>query len=1084
VKEMSLQGNLHSALSTFLFSAQTGDATFYCISAEVDDERGFAYLLGLDKAQYLRLMGALQLATFNKRHKQFTFSQSNLEGFIVNCSLQSFCSTTQAQYKGKTRALFLQIGTFPDGVEKHTPLCSPIDRQLPTVENLKVKQLHLKEELCKLLDFAATLTFPVPSATTPPPTQPTPPATEEENFLLACLERQLLPLLLPKETAINKKINTDNLPLTQIAAAITEIAQALVKERQKRRSRMISDTVMTPNDSLDLPTFKEFGIDASNKRVVSGLVTDIITLSSQSTKHSILTTRMANSQSITLVRVPQCSSLDRLERNARQLGFINQLVTALVANESPKKKAAGEDLFIGDGKSFPIYKKEDAVLAFLVCMGKQYGDIFKKACTHLDFSVKESMDDVATFSMWSQANINYSQQRVVARHLQVWFGRMMLCSEEKLKKSLGNDFVGAEEVGIYLHNNIKIPWSCRNPMKVLKHYLECVLNGNDKSRACQLTHVDCLLSLDHGQGFCRASAVFVCRVFDEATQKWREFQETFLLASAETAKDDGEILSSTFMPTLNKGFEEMVQRPAVHVYKREIIIDERKTNYICLKGEEKENTSDVEVYSPIKLECWVAADCKQYMMNQGRENFSSRWCPYCDCSHKDWQFLGHTKGTAWTLLRLTEFCKTVSDEMTPDERKGVNKTPPLLTAIDIDHQLPPALHLELGAGNGVEKNLIPEIQAACEKWSEDYLKLERRLERLNSDLGLLQTWKKDAKNRVLIMNNERKIGTSSIGNTRRKRPCTVEETAELALLKTKLTIIQKLLDEDKELIAGVKKAFLIEKKKAENSKAQGQPVRTQIEVVLKAHGINKGVYFGGDLQGEAVRRLMKKRESIMEGLRELILSLPEDQKFLDDLKVFDMLNAYERLLGHFDGLFSICRVKRFQITNDQLTNAGKHCLQILLLWRALGLSVTVKLHIIEDHVMDYLNKVKGIGDLTEDEGERAHQIGKGNEHRSKNASDNATKANSHARWESMQKREEVIERKKIVEQAVKRKSSSELRGAKAKKSKEERDEGRVNLFDLGLVPERYETLAEQRKKKIVENGPVRTDIFQADFTIE
>ena len=222
----------------------------------------------------------------------------------------------------------------------------------------------------------------------------------------------------------------------------------------------------------------------------------------------------------------------------------------------------------------------------------------------------------------------------------------------------------------------------------------------------------------------------------------------------------------------------------------------------------------------------------------------------------------------------------------------------------------------------------------------------------------------------------------------------------------------------------------------------------------------------------------------MEGLRELVLSLPEDQKFLDHLKVFDMLNANERLQGHFDGLFSICRVKRFQITEEQLTNARKHCLQILLLWRAVGLSVTVKLHIIEDHVMEYLMKVKGIGDLTEDEGERAHQTGHGNENRSKNSPGNTIKANSHARWESMQKREEVMQRKKIVGEAVKRKGNAALQGANAKKSKEARDEGRVNLFDLGLVPERYETLAEQRKKKMVESGPARTDAFQTNFTIE
>ena len=102
-------------------------------------------------------------------------------------------------------------------------------------------------------------------------------------------------------------------------------------------------------------------------------------------------------------------------------------------------------------------------------------------------------------------------------------------------------------------------------------------------------------------------------------------------------------------------------------------------------------------------------------------------------------------------------------------------------------------------------------------------------------------------------------------------------------------------------------------------------------------------------------------------------------------------------------LFSIYRVKRFHITEEQIKNANTHVEHILALWRALGLSVTVKLHIIEDHVVDYLRDLRGFGDLVEDEGERGHQMGAHDEYQSKALRDNKEKSVAHAKWESMNK---------------------------------------------------------------------------------
>ena len=308
---------------------------------------------------------------------------------------------------------------------------------------------------------------------------------------------------------------------------------------------------------------------------------------------------------------------------------------------------------------------------------------------------------------------------------------------------------------------------------------------------------------------------------------------------------------------------------------------------------------------------------------------------------------------------------------------------------------------------------------------------------------------------------------------------------EQLIVKKKIELLNKLIDENKKETVIVKVLFVEEGKKEQNSKAQGQPVKAAVEDVFIANGVNKAVYFGGELQGKAIRRMMESRAIIIDSLKELILELPDEQKLIKEARVFAVLDVYERLLGHLDGLFSICRVKRFHLTDEQIELAGKHCIQILALWRALGLSVTTKLHIIEDHLMDYLIAMEGFGDLTEDEGEHAHQVGKQDEYRSKSAIDQAAKANSHAQWESMGKREEVIQRKVEVHQTLKRKRAIDLGKVNAEKKKEDREERRANLFDLELVQDSHETLVNERKRKLVESGPVRTrDPIDLNFKIE
>ena len=259
------------------------------------------------------------------------------------------------------------------------------------------------------------------------------------------------------------------------------------------------------------------------------------------------------------------------------------------------------------------------------------------------------------------------------------------------------------------------------------------------------------------------------------------------------------------------------------------------------------------------------------------------------------------------------------------------------------------------------------------------------------------------------------------------------------------------------------------KKTPANSKQFRQPVWAKMEGVIKEEGIDRGAMFRGDLRGGACRRLMVRRANVICGWKRELLCLPTEQFQVSEDKIWEVLDLFERLLGHLDALFSICRTKRFHIMNNQLEAAKDHRDQVLALWRFLGMSVTPKLHAIEDHLLEYLRRFGGIGDIGEDEGERGHQLGAMNEGRYKALRDNKAKATAHASWGSMMKNEKVKEQVKQVKVDAKRNiKKSPPTESNAQIRKRERDEGRESLLDNGLVNGKLDTLLQHiQKKKIL-----------------
>jgi hypothetical protein len=322
----------------------------------------------------------------------------------------------------------------------------------------------------------------------------------------------------------------------------------------------------------------------------------------------------------------------------------------------------------------------------------------------------------------------------------------------------------------------------------------------------------------------------------------------------------------------------------------------------------------------------------------GKEGYQSWWCPYCNRFKTDWQEQGHEGGDAWTIEKLTEQArKIVAGEVNvkrPSEVMGV-KEAPIFDAIEVDHYVIPVLHLTIGLVNDVLDHLVQECQAAAEKFSDEYYKLEEEMVRVTQDLmeavvtlaTFMEEHKENIKNcrRMLRMRNR----------------LTAEEVAqferELAQFEDEKKPLQDSMDTLKGRKEAISNGFKEEIKKSDNSKEFGQPVRAYIDNVLRDHGIDRAVQHGGKLEGNQCRKLLKESKEILEEIKQHILSRPQECRIAGtDEEVDEVFKWHHLLCLALDGLFSGLRTIRYKINNETITMTENFRDRVLAIARYLG----------------------------------------------------------------------------------------------------------------------------------------------------
>jgi hypothetical protein len=380
----------------------------------------------------------------------------------------------------------------------------------------------------------------------------------------------------------------------------------------------------------------------------------------------------------------------------------------------------------------------------------------------------------------------------------------------------------------------------------------------------------------------------------------------------------------------------------------------------------------------IPVEVFMAGDILFYAIALGKEGFATWWCNWCQLFKTRWQAVDHQLGIPWNLESLKQHATQIEngsvDLSSVQEVRGV-KEPPLFDAIDTDHYIPPVLHLTIGKGNDVLMNLIHELQAAGEAYSEEYFNKEKNVrlallsyEKVKGELQQFNDSYKEYK-KDLRRQKRRKAGAV----TDDMRAFVEEELDDIALEREP---IQDAVDLTKVVLSETKTIFAEEKKKEENCKATGQPLHAEIDSILQRHGIDRAAQFGGALAGNGCRMLMADADSIIKQIRDYVFSLPLEQRVIGTVEeIMEVCEQHRQLLLCLDGLFSGLRTKRYHLTAEIIEKKKAYRDRCLAIMRHLSMSVTPKDHFIEDHAVELMLLHEGIGDLGEDQGEHNnHQL--------------------------------------------------------------------------------------------------------------
>jgi hypothetical protein len=598
---------------------------------------------------------------------------------------------------------------------------------------------------------------------------------------------------------------------------------------------------------------------------------------------------------------------------------------------------------------------------------EEYKEAIEEGVRHSGIQTFPRFDAVATFAMQSAANMNELQLRTLRRCCKAECGDYLFSSPYFIERVLDLEYV-EPMTGTYTNGSEKIQWMYKSVQEIVRLYFSTLFR--DSNGALRVDHIDLSFCVDHGKGHSRATLIIVHRLKNERNE-WNQKQATFSVANARCRKDNANILRNTYGTLLNDAMKAIRTIGCISFFKS--ATNTWADSYAIIGNAQSKRNAGDDCMLTTNVELWMSGDLLWYSTALGKEGYAGWWCPYCTAFKTNWQSKDHEVGEKWTVEKLTAHAgKLESGELNGKnvmERRGVKEVP-LFDAVDVDHYVMPVLHLTIGIVNDILDHLVEEMQAAGEWYTEDYYRFEEEVIRADGELHLAvnalstyvafhKEYEKECRRRLRTVRGEARL---------------IIET-DLGEVCEDKQVLQDEVDNCKVRKEEAEKDLKIEKAEPQNGKEFGQPIRAFVDEVMKGHGIDRGAHFGGKLEGNSCRKLMGVAVDLVNTIEDHVLVLPVEQRVVGtDEEIREVIARHRELLLNLDGLMSALRTVRFHVTPQLIIKTEQYLQRVLELWRHLEMSVTPKVHCLEDHVVYLFRKYSGFSDLGEDSGEQAHQL--------------------------------------------------------------------------------------------------------------
>eukprot|EP00956_Cyclotella_meneghiniana_P020018 scaffold34890_cov54-Cyclotella_meneghiniana.AAC.2 len=402
----------------------------------------------------------------------------------------------------------------------------------------------------------------------------------------------------------------------------------------------------------------------------------------------------------------------------------------------------------------------------------------------------------------------------------------------------------------------------------------------------------------------------------------------------------------------------------------------------------------------------MIGDLKWLAMLLGMENHSGIWCIKCLLTKALMQLQDHDKGEERTIQSIIDFVNHYSiDDNTPSDPKykGVMGKP-LWDFIPIKNYILPLLHMWMGIFNDVDEWFLDQVDKMTWKDTQETALLEcvdaldKKIEQYTAKIKDF-TADTEGKRRAALLrrrNQQTKAATAAANGRpvgQRCNPLTEEEEAEFEALdcrwrgwqSMKESFVKKRRDVKKEL-----KDYLSELKKSNNS------VYAAIDNHWKDNNKSKGSYHGGKWNGIDSRDGMSDPDKYFGAMRGSLKSW-RNESVATEQNVDELVDDVIDLLKRWHEVFHLLRAPRYVASeNAKLDGYVKRALEK---HRDLGLSVTQKCHLVEDHAREQCEYLKPIpiSALIEESVEQNHQIGFKHEEQVKRIKDESKRAYSKAK---------------------------------------------------------------------------------------